>query len=277
MKSAIGKNRKEESMEEEIKTEVENEEETSEEVIEEEEKEEEKEVLPQTEKKKQTAQERINEITKKYRDAERDVEYWKNLADARFDEALSDDPPASPPKESGDRPKQNTFESIEDYEDALLNWYTQKRDTERTQKRSQREIQESVQQFNKKAAKIKEEYPDFDQVVETPVFTDAMRKTLFTIEHGPMVAYHIAKNKEIAQEIVKYPPERQMYEISKIETQLLLAQKTKKVSEAPSPLKPVGDNSQGETDPSKMSMTEYMVWEEQKEKARIAKKLGIGE
>lgn len=219
---------------------------------------------------KQTAQERINEITYKMREEEREKEYWKNLA------LGEKEPPAQePPKPSkGGRPNRANYEAEEDYEDAFYDWRTEKKDSETLAVTQERERKENLSTFNKNAAKLRGEHEDFDTIIETPVFTDPMRTVLFASEHGPMVAYHIGKNRDIADKIKVLPPERQIYEMGKLETQLLLAQKIKPTTTAPDPISPVGITGQPEIDPSKMSTKEWMEWEKQRELEKIKAKMG---
>jgi hypothetical protein len=91
-----------------------------------------------------------------------------------------------------------------------------------------------------------------------------MRKAIFSLDNGPMIAYHLGNNRDVADAIVKLSPERQVYELYKLETKLLLAQKTKTKTDAPDPIVPVGGITQSEKDPSKMSIGEWMEWDKQK-------------
>lgn len=228
-------------------------------------------------KPKQTAQERIDEVTYHRREAERkaieaekETEYWRNLA-------LGDqEPPAptTPPVPADDgRPKQASFETIEQYEDALLDWHDGKKEAKTFAATQQQQLKDSLSNFNKNAAKLREQHPDFDAVIETPVFTPEMRSALFMTENGPMLAYHLGKNREVADKIKVLPPNQQLYEIGKLETQLVLAQKANPVTNAPEPIEPVGATGAPEVDPSKLPINDWMKWNEQQEKAKIKAKL----
>jgi hypothetical protein len=129
-----------------------------------------------------------------------------------------------------------------------------------------------------KAEKLREIHEDFDEVVQSPVFTKAMRSVLLTSEQGPIMAYYLGRpeNSKVAEMIASLPPEMQSYEIGKLETKLLLAQKTKKVPGAPAPISPVGGSSsvQGEPDTSKMTDDEWYAYEKGKKLVRTKKKIG---
>lgn len=220
-------------------------------------------------KPKQTVQERINEITYKMREEEREKEYWKNLA---LGEKEPLDPPPPKPSTEG-RPSQVNYESVEEYEDALFDWRDAKRNSETLAKTQEEEKKEALSEFNKNAAKLRAEHEDFDEVINAPVFTDPMKDALFASENGPLVAYHIAKNREVADKIKTLSPERQIYEMGKLEERLILAQKTIKTTAAPEPIIPVGTTGAPEIDPSKMNTEDWMEWNKEQEIKKIKSKL----
>ena len=221
---------------------------------------------------KQTAQERIDEITYKMREEEREKEYWKNLA-------LGDQEPPEPttpaPKPADDgRPKQANFATTEEYEDALLDWHDQKKESKSLEATKKQDMKDNLGKFNKNAAKLREAHEDFDQVIETPVFTETMRSALFMTDNGPMLAYHLGKNREEADRSKVLPPDQQLYEIGKLETKLLLAQQANVSTTVPEPLEPVGATGVPEIDPQKMSTDEWMEHEKKREIAKIKANLG---
>jgi len=220
-------------------------------------------------KPKQTVQERINEITYKMREEEREKEYWKNLA---LGEKEPSEP--APPKPSTEgRPSQVNYESVEEYEDALFDWRDAKRNSETLVKTQEQEKKEALSEFNKNAANLRKEHEDFDDVINAPVFTDPMKDALFASENGPLVAYHIGKNREVADKIKLLPPERQIYEMGRLEERLLLAQKTKKTTDAPEPIEPVGITGAPEIDPSDMNTPDWMKWNKEQDLKKIKAKL----
>lgn len=220
---------------------------------------------------KQTAQERIDEITKARREAERDAEYWKNLAMTK--EEL---PPVKPvvSVETG-RPSQENFETVEEYEDALIGWHDEKKSVAAGVVEQQKRQQEALKTFNENAVKVKKEHADFDEVVKRPVFTDAMRNVISVSKTGPELAYYLGKNPEIAGKIAQMPVEMQPYEIGKLETQIKIAQKTKTATAAPDPITPVGDVSIPGVDTSKMTTEEWMIWNKEHEINKLKRKNNI--
>lgn len=214
------------------------------------------------EKRKQTAQERINEVTRLRREAEREAEYWKA-------KALQTEPPKPKPAVSDGRPKVAEFGTVEEYEDALLNWHEGRRSRELTLAEERKRKQELFEQFEEKAKKARAEYDDFDDVINQPIFTDTMKEVLLSSEHGPDFTYFIAKDSALANRIARMPAGRQAYELGKLETEYLIAKKTKKVTSAPEPITPIGaTGSPSKIDESTLSDDE---WFKREQKRRLDK------
>lgn len=214
--------------------------------------------------KKKTAQERIDELTRKRRDAERDAEYWRKKALEK--EPAPVETPAIPP-----RPKLDQFESTEAYEDALLAWNDRQKEIKAQAEKQHTEQQTALQTFQERAQKVRQEYDDFDEVVEQPIFSQHMREALLYAENGPAVAYHLGTNPSEAARIRNLPPTVQLLELGKLETKLLLAKQTKKVSAAPPPPTPVGMAGGGEVDESKLSTADWIKLDNQRRIDRIKK------
>jgi hypothetical protein len=215
---------------------------------------------------KQTAQERINEITRKRREAEREVE--------RLQKELAEKSKATAP--SPDRPKIENFETQEAYEDALFNWRDSKKQNETLAEQRQREEAEALAKYRINAEKVRSVYEDFDEVVEQPVFSPTMREVLLNSDEGPMVSYFLGRpeNQAITDKIRSMPERLQVYELGKLEAKLLLAQKTKKPTGAPAPISPVGATGGHTIDESKLSDDEWFKLEKQRELEKIKKKYG---
>ena len=220
------------------------------------------------EPKKKTAQERIDEITRKRREAEREAEYWKSKA------LQSPEPPKPVQAPVGEaRPKVDQFETVEAYEDALLTWHERKRTIESSLTEQNKRKKQAVETFNSKADALRAEYDDYDDVINAPIFTDMMKSVLLTSENGPELAYHLGLNRSIADKIAKLPAELQPYELGKLETHYLLQKKNKKTSTAPAPISPIGATGEAtKIDESKLSDDDWFRLE-QKRKLEKLKKL----
>jgi len=226
--------------------------------------------------KKKTAQERIDEITRARREAEREREYWKQIAlDKEREKAKPEDKPE--PTTTLPRPVISQFETTEAYEDALLDWNDKRKALDSETKRQAQEQEANLNKFNTAAEEARKKYPDFDEVVEVPVFSPQMRLSIFNSDIGPEMAYFLGlpENRDAATKIRSMPPEKQYYEMGKLEIRLTLAQKTKKVPSAPAPITPVGiSGTGGDTDPSKMTTAEWMAWNKQREIDKLKARSG---
>lgn len=225
---------------------------------------------------KKSAQQRIDEITKARREAEREREYWKRVA---LEKEQAEKPAAKPVEEANPaipaRPKLEQFESTEAYEDALFQWNDNRREVESQSRRQRAEQEEAVKKFNKSAEKLREEHEDFDEVIEAPVFSSDMRIILLSSDNGPAVAYHLGRpeNRDLADKIRSLPARQQIYELGKLEQQLLIAAKTKKVPSAPAPINPVGGSSGGvKIDESKLTDAEWYELEKKRIRERAEAK-----
>lgn len=224
---------------------------------------------------KKTAQERINELTKLRRKAEREREYWRNVALDKSNSveqggnkntsavtAKVEEIPNVPP-----RPSIENFETTEAYEEALVDWRLDIREARRKADITKAERKSAYDKFQREADKIREEYDDFDEVVERPVFTSHMRDAILASNIGPMLAYHLGRpeNQQLAETIGRLSPAAQILEIGKIEANLTLAQKKRKPTGAPPPINPVGGSGANAiTDESKLSDDEWFKLQQKK-------------
>ena len=215
---------------------------------------------------KQTAQERINEITRKRREAEREVERLKQEL------AKKEQAPVIPT----DRPRLENFDTQEAYEDALFNWRDNHKRNETLAEQKQREEAEALAKYRANAEKVRSVYEDFDEVVEQPIYSTTMREVLLNSDEGPMVSYFLGRpeNQAITDKIRSLPERLQVYELGKLEAKLVLAQKTKKPTGAPAPISPVGATGGHAIDESKLSDEEWFKLEKQRNYDKIKKKYG---
>lgn len=227
-------------------------------------------------KPKQTAQERINEVVKARREEEREKNYWKNIALQNM-QAVKPVESSIPVVTSAPvRPDIKDFESSNEYEDALVEWHLQKTEAVKIQAEQTKEAAKVEARFLEKAEKLKAEFPDFMEVVNAPVYSPIMKEVLFNSENGALIAYHLGlpENNVIAAQIRNLSPRNQVYELGKLETQLLLAQKANKRTNAPPPIEPLntGFGAELNKDTSKMSDDEYYKYDDMRRKEAILRK-----
>lgn len=242
-------------------------------------------------KPKQTAQERIDEITRLRRDDQREKEYWKKIALSTaqrepLEPPVKKEEAVLPPAPVVAKPNLNDFESVEKYEEELLNWHDRNKQAEADVKNGrERDRQQKAEELNaerqflERAADFEKDHPDFLDIVSAPVYSPTMKKTLFATENGVMTAYYLGlpENRPIAEKIKALPPHLQVYELGKIETQVLFLKLANKRTNAPDPINPVNSNSGETVDTSKMSDEEFYAYDERRRVSEYKKqKLKLG-
>lgn len=183
-------------------------------------------------------QQRINEITRKRREAERRAERAERKLKERESRNLDD----------------------LDYDDQVA---------ERTLTRSKREqIEEDREAARELAAEayqarveaVAAKYPDYNQVAHfgwEP--SPAMIEVIMDSDLGPDLAYHLGKNPAEAARIAALNPISQVRELGKIEAAIAAPKTTPKPP--PEPVRKVGSKAAGTAkDPSKMTMAEYVAY-----------------
>lgn len=141
----------------------------------------------------------------------------------------------------------------------------EKRASEKAQSQA---IAERGQSVSKVGA---EQYPDFQSAVVTldalGISQDSV-ESILGMDDAHKVIYALGKNPEEASRILSLPPVQQGRELERLA--LKAAQPAPKaVSKAPAPITPIDGSTTVETDPSKMSMGEWVKWREKNSKTRL--------
>jgi hypothetical protein len=167
-------------------------------------------------KPKKTAQERINELTRKAREAERDAEYWRS-------KAIQPEPRHEPEVAGDGRPDPSSYaDGVYDpaYVEDLTSWKADQTVTTRlAQVDSQRATQQAVTAFETKAAEL---YPEgepeglaaFRRIPQVP---KPIQDVLLVSDFGPKLADHLGANPRELQRLSALPPHLQAYELAKVE------------------------------------------------------------
>ncbi len=214
---------------------------------------------------KKSAQKRIAELTAKYRHTEREVQELRRLLSeqGRTQEAQSVQQPQ--------KPKRDQFDDEDVYFEALADYRAEQKITEREQRQRQKSEQDRQQQqqqeFQKKVQSVNntgiDTFDDYDEVVienSDLQISDSMAQSIIEMDQGHLVAYHLGKNPQKAEQIAQKSAYRQTIELTKLEDQLSQKSK-KKTTKTPPPVNPVsGQKETASKDPSKMTMDEWMDW-----------------
>lgn len=187
-------------------------------------------------KKKHWAHERIDELTRQRREAERQAEYWKTKASRPVD-----------------------VDSL-DYEEGIAERTIQRTRQEQAETATESARMLAVEAFNYRETLARERYTDYDTVTrnQSVPITKPMAEVIMDLDAGPEIAYHLGKNPQEAARIAALPERHQALELGRLEAKITAPKSVPKPP--PAPVNPVGGNASGGIgDLSKMSMAEYVA------------------
>ena len=210
------------------------------------------------EKPKRSARERINELTKRAHEAEREVQRLREASERK-------------PAESTEKPIPDRFGSYDEYVEALADWKAdqrvaesfKRRDAERSQAAEARAAEAKAQAWAERQSEFREATPDYDAVVGKSAVQIAPHvvDTLLDSESGPELAYHLAKRPETVKRINALSPLSAARELGRIEATLSnpAAPQIKPASKAPAPITPVRSSAPAAVDLASANMDQYIA------------------
>lgn len=194
-------------------------------------------------KPKPTAQERIDELTRLRREAERDAAYWKAKATQPADQP-AEERQAPKPSTGDGRPDPEDFDfgiADERYLEALTDWKAEQAVQKALGSRdAQQRTTQVVQTFQERASKA---YPQGEpeglkayRALDT--VPPAVQDVVLASEVGHRIADHLGANLNELRRLADMPPHMQAYELGKLESRFANpapAPSPKTVSDAPPP------------------------------------------
>lgn len=211
--------------------------------------------------KKGGVQKRIDELTRKAHEAEREAAFWREQA------AKSQAPSADAAK-----PARDDFATDADYFEALADWkaeqkvseFRKQQQAEALNKAEQNQTATRFELYQERVAASLEAIPDYAEVVgasDVPAAPHVLESILDS-DSGPQLAYHLAKNPELAEQLNAMTPVQAAREIGRLEARLAQpkAETTppKRTTNAPAPITPVrGSNGQFTKSAEQMSDAEW--------------------
>lgn len=212
--------------------------------------------VAQEPKKKGGFQKRIDKLTKRVSERERELEYWKQEAMKKATGASQETKESvqAPRYDySSEKPSLDSFETHAEYIEALTDWKLEQRDRDQQLKQRQSEIQTSQQQkadaYKAKIQEFRKTCSDFDEVVEEVAeipLSLALEELLLDSPIGAQLSYELAKNKEELLRLNSLSPMAAAREIGKLEHRLNTSESKpveRKLTKAPAPLATVGKGS----------------------------------
>jgi hypothetical protein len=198
-------------------------------------------------------QNRIDELTRKRGEAEREAAYWRAQAQAQNPTAT----PAAPTKPTPDK-----FNDYGEYVEALTDWKADQAVAKRMDQDSSRKAADTVAQtFQERQTALRATVPDYDTVVgaSTTPIANHVAQELLDSERGPELSYHFAKNPDALLRLNGLTPTQAAREIGKLEATLpAFTAPVKKTTAAPSPAATLGTQGRSTTPTlGTASMDEY--------------------
>ena len=184
---------------------------------------------------------RIDELTRYRREAERDRDYWREMAmrNPQPEQAAAPTPPPEPAK----MPALADFEYDEGKYQAALIEFTRAEARHEAENvlRAERERQVAEQRAKtwvEKEAEFSKAKPDYREKVTDPSLpiSKPMAQVIQQSEIGPDVAYYLAQNRDLAAQIAALPVEGAALALGRIEGRLLAQREaTRPAAAAPKP------------------------------------------
>jgi hypothetical protein len=213
------------------------------------------------------AQKRIDELTWKAHEREREAEYWRQ-------EALRHQQKSEPKVEEVQLPTPESFDDWSKYQAALIEYATKQAEQvvekRLTQAEAQRKEQARMETFATRQAEFAKAKPDYQSRISDPTLpiTEAMRDVIVDSPAGPELAYYLAENRETAEQIARLPPHLAALELGRIDGRLSALKEVAKrpvVSKAPPPPPkvedaetPIANVKASEADSDKLSTQEWI-------------------
>ncbi|MGB2246163.1 MAG: hypothetical protein ACPH3N_00760 [Alcanivorax sediminis] len=210
---------------------------------------------PAAKPKKKGFQERLGELTRKRREAERSAEQLAE-ENARLKAQLEGSQPSKKEEPAAAKPPVET--DFEDYSDFLaakarhearqeIEAENRRREEQQQQTAQQEQSEKQRAEFFQRCEAASETYEDF---VEVAFNTDlqvnqTMTEVIMGAENGPDIAYWLGSNPKEAERISQLPPTLAAMEMGKIGAAIKRPE-PKKTTNAPDPLEPVGSGERAQ-------------------------------
>lgn len=212
-------------------------------------------------KKSKGVQKRIDELTANYRSAERDRDYWREMAMQNSKPEPVQEQPQAVSQEG--EPQLDAYEDYDQYVKDLAGYQAKQIiDQERTAAQ-QRVVEEqkfqAITSFNQKENEFAQKHEDYFQVTRDPsvAITEPMIDVLSASDIGAELTYHLASNKDEAMRIAQLSPIQQARELGIMEARLKTPPPKTQTS-APEPITPVSGNEAPLQDMENMSIDDWM-------------------
>lgn len=190
-------------------------------------------------------QSRIDELTRARHQAEREATFWREQA-AKSQTTSTD---------ATTRPSKAEFTDDDAYFEALADWkaeqkvqqFSRQTQAERAQEADARQQDSKFELYQERVQQAADALPDYSAVVgesEVPAAPHVLESILDS-DVGPQLAYHLAKNPDVAERLNAMTPVQAAREIGRLEASMTAppasasATTPKRTTQAPAPITPV--------------------------------------
>jgi|WetSurMetagenome_2_1015567.scaffolds.fasta_scaffold03719_4 hypothetical protein len=207
-------------------------------------------------------------------EARLEAERWRGRAEALAEsrQAKEEEVAAEPELVPADRPREDDFDDYGQFVEALADWKTEQKLTQREAERAKQEASKTKDAW---LTNGNAKFNDFTAVVTKraedggPAINYAMADFINSSPVSHEIAYHLAKNVNESRRIAGLSPMSAARELTKIESRFsksTVAQ-TRKPTNAPAPIRPiVGDGATAvASEVDKMTTAEYIEYMNKKE------------
>jgi hypothetical protein len=123
------------------------------------------------------------------------------------------------PPETTARPRRDDFESEEQYEDKLHDYWRRQDDKKRKADEEKRAKDQAQRDWEERMRPGYEKYEDFAEVYQMPL-SQQMAEAIQATDAPVEIAYHLHQNRDVLQKLMNMTPAKAAREIHKLETQL---------------------------------------------------------
>lgn len=190
---------------------------------------------PEAVKYSKAVQKRINEIVYKKNEALKKVQELEAQLENKNAGRPIRPSIARYTNEYGEINQQSYDSALSDYEDKLFDWKQKDARDREFAERAKIRNEAQKEKFLVLADEMRQTHPDFDEVIERPIYSQQLSQALFEIDKGAEIAYYLGNHSDEALRIGQLPPVSMVKELNE-----LLKNKLKKsISNAPAPIDPI--------------------------------------
>lgn len=164
---------------------------------------------------------------------------------------------AAPAPQGDEEPKRESFEDYDQYSRAVARWEARQAAREEREAASKAEaerrhreaaartVREQQERWEKGVKDARAEFADFEDVVDNDeiFIPEQMGRAIAESAIGPKLAYYLGKNPDEAKRIADLPAREQYAEMVLLERKVRDWKPTRKASNAPEPINPLGGNA----------------------------------